>query len=178
MSDDRTPLCQSSKNQISYPNRVPLDSTYLDRIGQPTTPIGFPQSISSKLGEDVVTSTSKTTCHLDFNWNVAFPIVAWDIWSTHNKNIIGGLPFEHCFTSHCLLKQGKPIKTTFFIGWKPLPLGIFKLNTNGFACGNLGNASVGGLIRVCIESWIAGFSRRIHFMVVELWGLCNDVALA
>ena len=163
---------------ISYPKRVPLDRNYLDRIGQPTTPIGFSQSISSKLGENDGYFHIKTTCHLDFNWNVAFPIVAWDIWSTHNKNIMGGLPFEHYFTSHYLLKQGKPSKTTFFIGWKPLPLGFFKLNTNGFACRNSGKASVGGLIRICIESWIVGFSRSINFMVVELWGLYNDVALA
>lgn len=158
---------------ISYPKRVPLDSNYLDRNGQPTTPIGFPQSISSKLGED-----DGYTCHLDINWNVAFPIAAWDIWSTHNKNIMGGLPFEHCFTSYYLLKQGKPSKTTFFICWKPLPLGFFILNTNGFATGNSGRASAGGLTRVCIESWIVGFSRSIHSVVAELWGLCNDVALA
>ena len=99
--------------------------------------------------------------------------ISWEVYP-----LTIALPFDHCFTSHYLLKQGKPSKTTFFIGWKPLPLGFFKLNTNGFACGNLGKASVGGLIRICIESWLVGFSRSIHFMVVELWGLYYDVAIA
>ena len=50
------------------------------------------------------------------------------------------------------------------IGWKPLPQGVFKLNTDGSTHGNSGRASVGGIIRDHNGNWIGSFNRADGFL--------------
>ena len=67
------------------------------------------------------------------------------------------------------------------MGWTLPPTGFFKLNTDGFACGSLGMASAGGLIKDSKGVWVASFNRGIgltHALVAELWGLWDGLALA
>ena len=44
------------------------------------------------------------------------------------------------------------------VGWKYPPLDWMKLNIDGCSKGNLGLATVGGLIRDCMGFWIKGFT--------------------
>ena len=67
------------------------------------------------------------------------------------------------------------------VGWKPPPIGFFKLNIDGSTRSNPGMAGAGGLIRDHRGSWIGGFSRDIgfaHSLAAELWGLRDGLTLA
>ena len=59
------------------------------------------------------------------------------------------------------------------IKWTPLPLGWFKLNSNGSSEGNPGKVGGGCLIRNSDGIWISGSS-----VLAELWALRDGFALA
>ena len=85
------------------------------------------------------------------------------------------------FYSNFPPKTACPTSNLLSIGWKPPPLGFYKLNTDGSAKGNPGMAGAGGLIRDYRGNWIGGFFRNIgftHSLAAELWGLRDGLALA
>ena len=60
-------------------------------------------------------------------------------------------------------------------------MGWLKLNTDGFAVGNVGIAGGGGLIRNENGDWIIGFARSLGItsgVMVELWALKDGLTLA
>ena len=67
------------------------------------------------------------------------------------------------------------------IKWTPLPLGWYKLNSNGSSEGNPGKVGGGGLIRNSDAIWISGYARNIgsaSSVLVELRALRDGFALA
>ena len=85
------------------------------------------------------------------------------------------------FYSNFPPKTACPISNLLSIGWKPPPLGFYKLNTDGSAEGNPGMAGAGGLISDYRGNWIGGSFRNIgftHSLAAELWGLHDGLTLA
>lgn len=139
------------------------------------------------------TFTSHTPSLPDIRWKVSFPLAVWSIWSARNKLVMENHPFE----AHRIIERIKALAQELFhflpptnalmrknlthVGWKPPPLGFYKLHTDGSARGNPGRASAGGLLRDHNGAWIGSFSRDIgytHSMAAELWGLRDGLMLA
>ncbi len=60
-------------------------------------------------------------------------------------------------------------------------MGFTKLNTDGLVIGNLGRASVGGLLRDSSGTWICEFSHNLgvtNSLEAEFWGLRDRLLLA
>ncbi|GKV53477.1 hypothetical protein SLEP1_g59999 [Rubroshorea leprosula] len=71
--------------------------------------------------------------------------------------------------------------STVFVGWNPPPPGVVKLNTDGSAVTNPGNAGAGGIFRDDLGNWLLGFYRNIGYtssLSAELWALRDGLKLA
>ena len=119
-------------------------------------------------------------------WSIIFLIIVWATWLARNKFVMEKTPFspDNIFKRiqslsielyfDLPLQKIRPSTKLLSIGWKPPPLGFYKLNTDGSAKSNPGMVGVGGLIRDYTGHWIGGFSRNIgitHSLAAELWGL-------
>ena len=106
-------------------------------------------------------------------------------WTTHNlkDNQISCNWFFFLFLLTLQNKQASTNHQSYRL--ETPPMGFFKLNIDGSACGNSSRAIAGGLTRNCKVAWIEGFffffsPRSIgltHSMVIELWGLWDGLAL-
>ena len=84
--------------------------------------------------------------------------------------------FFHCLSSPRLMTR----KILRRIRWEKPVQGWWKLNIDGFYCGNTSLAGCGGVIRDDAGRWVIGFSRSIgmtNSFAAELWGLREGLLL-
>lgn len=98
----------------------------------------------------------------DMSQNVA--ITLWLMWGARNDFIFKQTPIDctRILFNKELHKIPNPKrirpKQMITIKWEPPPKGWFKLNINGSACSNPGNAGTGGIIRDHNGDFITAFS--------------------
>ncbi|GKV16390.1 hypothetical protein SLEP1_g27041 [Rubroshorea leprosula] len=71
--------------------------------------------------------------------------------------------------------------SVFLVSWNPPPAGFIKLNTDGSANANPGEAGAGGVFRDELGNWLLGFYRNVGFtssLSAELWALRDGLKLA
>ncbi|KAJ8763632.1 hypothetical protein K2173_003104 [Erythroxylum novogranatense] len=117
----------------------------------------------------------------------------WVIWCARNKAVLNDESLstgtqrlwhrslmQEClsvFNSGAHLVSHRPPR---WIAWTKPPPGFVKLNTNGSAVGNPGQARYGGLIRDMEGRWLAGFSGSIGIatnILAKLQGLKHGLQL-
>lgn len=130
---------------------------------------------------------------LGIPWNCAFPMILWCIWNS--RNIILHGENNHWNSRDPLTDARERVelwaaihdpkkgdeKSWHHISWeKPPPLWI-KLNTDGAAEGNPGNAAAGGVFRDECGQWLLGFNRHIGLttsVAAEIWAIRDGLSLA
>jgi hypothetical protein len=122
-----------------------------------------------------ISFVTATSIHPFIPWRNTFPIIAWTIWKARNKTTMEGVLFYPILTLtiakslvidlfFSLPKKDPHVQFHIkFFSWTPPPLGSTKLNSDGSARGNSGQASAGGLIRDSSGNWINGYTRNIGF---------------
>ncbi|KAF7813422.1 ribonuclease H [Senna tora] len=126
-------------------------------------------------------------------WVVIFAIACSSFWHWRNlvlyeedfalpndpTSIILSLADQYwTAASHC---TNDPIQhiAPFNVKWDPPPVDWIKLNTDGTAYGNPGNAGCGGILRDHKGEWIGGFTSHIgscSALDAELWGILKGLA--
>ncbi|KAJ8768128.1 hypothetical protein K2173_021068 [Erythroxylum novogranatense] len=118
---------------------------------------------------------------------------AWVVWCARNKDVLQheAIPtfaqrqWHKMLITDCSLAFSHPTflrhTTNLWISWHCPPLGFVKLNVDGSALGNPGDARFGGLIRDAYGRWLIGFSGYIghaSILVAELQALRHGLTLA
>jgi ribonuclease HI len=105
-------------------------------------------------------------------WQTLFSFGIWNLWLRRNQFVFKP---DSSFLDLVLNTISYASEFFYIIGsdskgknmistpvkWNPLPLGWFKLNTDGSSLGNPGLAGGGGVIRNHVGDWVGGFSRAI-----------------
>lgn len=121
----------------------------------------------------------------DMSQNVA--ITLWLMWGARNDFIFKQTPIDctRILFNKELHKIPNPKrirpKQMITIKWEPPPKGWFKLNINGSACSNPGNAWTGGIIRDHNGDFITAFSINIGIATnnkAEIWAFQQGVKIA
>lgn len=130
----------------------------------------------------------------DMNWNTAFAVTVWHVWSERNNLVFRGkhISAEESFWkvrqyvnevmfSNSKLASMQVGKRTKLIGWSFPENDWIKCNTDG-ACleGGL-RIGCGGVFRDSSGNWIFGFTRHIgegSVLTAELWGIVSGLEIA
>ncbi|GLT58567.1 hypothetical protein SLA2020_314490 [Shorea laevis] len=126
-------------------------------------------------------------------WAVIFCFAIWILWNqrnqflychqnvdvqrAHNLIIERATEFWASISTPAIRsKQGPKL-----ISWEPPPPFWYKVNTDGSAVGNPGNAGCGGILRDYQGRWVVGFLRNIGHttaLAAELWAIKDGLSIA
>lgn len=113
--------------------------------------------------------------------------IFWLIWKARNNYLFRNIPINnnkiwHQRDSHSINRDGSSQnKTLIQIKWEPPPEGAFKLNIDGAARSNPGEAGIGGIIRDHKGNMISAFSKNIGIASnnkAEVWALYLGIKIA
>ncbi|KAF7844395.1 reverse transcriptase [Senna tora] len=117
----------------------------------------------------------------------------WEIWLGRNALVFDSKVFDpvligekatfkavEYFHLNCIAAPSKSI-APFSVGWEPLPLGWWKLNTDESCQRNQNLIGGGGLILDSNGNWVNGFSKFMgegNNLIAELWAIFEGLKLA
>lgn len=134
-----------------------------------------------------------TTKGFGTDWLSTFSAGLWIIWTSRNKELFatGRLPLHKLMseifylsnniTTALSLPSTKATRSLQYICWDPPRAGLVKLNIDGCAKGNPGQAGAGGVFRDSNGGWLFGFARNIGQCSnnsAEFWALRDGLTIA
>ncbi|GKU94254.1 hypothetical protein SLEP1_g7776 [Rubroshorea leprosula] len=126
-------------------------------------------------------------------WSTSFSYIIWSLWYFRNQLVHERKKFSIAMARDFILKkineynQLHPASSitkslsVVLVSWNPPPAGFIKLNTDGSANANPGEAGAGGVFRDELGNWLLGFYRNVGFtssLSAELWALREGLKLA
>lgn len=130
-------------------------------------------------------NTAKDSC-------VLFLATLWCLWVRRNNAVINNNLSTNSsiiwnimqMESDCAAVAGshaQSLPNTVWVSWKPLALGMVKLNTDGSVQGSQGRAGFGGILRDHSGAWLVGFKGymgSVTILLAELKAIQQGLILA
>ncbi|GLT51765.1 hypothetical protein SLA2020_251510 [Shorea laevis] len=192
-SDDSCPRCHIEREDVLHlfrdcPSSKQVWSKWLSEDQQRRW-----QQLSQ--AEWIQYNLHRTNVKIEYNltWDAAFAIIIWYIWLGRNKAVFNNDPewsatkqstlMNHLMEAAYFLKKNSMLspKLQRLVGWKPPPIGTFKINVDGSAQNSHGVSVAGGLCRDSQGNWQFGFHVQLgvgHAIRAEIYAILKALELA